>query len=473
MKKYFKKNVKRIGYFLSIAIVSTVIGFSLQLAKAWIEPSVNAPNDNVGAPLTTGNADQTKTGGRLFVKDAIIQAYSGAFHGSLNYANYGGYFYNSGGVYAQNTSGYYAYLGYPGSSYGVYTNGNVYGYDYYVSSVGRWVSSMANGLQLDTWQGNHYSASDGREYATIFYDTNNSGYYVDPNSTSRLNYGVFDNVNSYGWMQAPYMYDSNNNNYYVDPNAGSRVYLMQPDYSFNGLVYDYNNAGYYLDPNSTSRLNYGVYDNVYSYSWMQAPYMLDADNNGYYVDPASTSVLNAICAGGDCSDYLTHDGGGYLRAQGDFRVTNQFYNDGSMYSQIMYDSNNGAYYVDPAGASNMNNIYTNDVYIRATGKWASETSTVRIGNAGITLFNGATAFVGFYGGTEYGAFAKYENGQIYTRIRSAYNVDTGWIAGTYAAIPGGCTTGSAKTTATGILYSWYIGCQDGPDSYGTSFGPWQ
>ncbi len=88
---------------------------------------------------------------------------------------------------------------------------------------------------------------------------------MDLNNTSRLNYGVFDNVYSYGWMQAPILYDSQNN-------------------------------GYYLDPNGTSRLNYTVNDNVYSYGWMQAPIFYDANNNGYYVDPSSASVFNVVYA---------------------------------------------------------------------------------------------------------------------------------------------------------------------------------
>ncbi|MDP2655272.1 MAG: hypothetical protein Q8P17_01790 [bacterium] len=46
--------------------------------------------------------------------------------------------------------------------------------------------SLSNYRQFNTWQNSHYSGTDGAEYATIFYDTNNSGYYVDPNSNSRM-----------------------------------------------------------------------------------------------------------------------------------------------------------------------------------------------------------------------------------------------------------------------------------------------
>ncbi|MBX4216066.1 hypothetical protein KW797_03900, partial [Candidatus Parcubacteria bacterium] len=59
--------------------------------------------------------------------------------------------------------------------------------------------------------------SYGNFYAPIMYDINNTGYYVDPASTSRLNYTVHDNIYSYGWIQGPYFLDSNDNAYSVSP----------------------------------------------------------------------------------------------------------------------------------------------------------------------------------------------------------------------------------------------------------------
>lgn len=140
----------------------------------------------------------------------------------------GGYFKNTGGLYAENNSGYYTYLGYPSSSWGVYTNGNSYtagqvrgdggfciggscitswptvansinwdswqyGNHYasngniYMAWAGDWISNiLGSKLSLNNWQGNHYSGSDGAEYAAIFYDANNSGYYLDPNGASQV-----------------------------------------------------------------------------------------------------------------------------------------------------------------------------------------------------------------------------------------------------------------------------------------------
>jgi hypothetical protein len=44
------------------------------------------------------------------------------------------------------------------------------------------------------WVGNMYLGSGGDFYATIFYDTNNSGYYCDPASTNRLNFVNANNI---------------------------------------------------------------------------------------------------------------------------------------------------------------------------------------------------------------------------------------------------------------------------------------
>jgi hypothetical protein len=43
-----------------------------------------------------------------------------------------------------------------------------------------------NALPADQWYGNTYIHYDGRHYGTIFYDSNDSAYYCDPNATSRL-----------------------------------------------------------------------------------------------------------------------------------------------------------------------------------------------------------------------------------------------------------------------------------------------
>ncbi len=131
-----------------------------------------------------------------------------------------------------------------------------------------WPSAAAEADTLDTVanRGNttsNWIQSNSSVRAPLFYDSNNTGYYVDPNGTSRMNTLYYVN-------QA----------YIVD---------VRPQY-----MYDWNDSAYYIDMNNTSRLNYGIYNNLYSYGWLQSSIFYDANNNGYYVDPNSTSVLNTV-----------------------------------------------------------------------------------------------------------------------------------------------------------------------------------
>ncbi len=76
--------------------------------------------------------------------------------------------------------------------------------------------------------------------ADKFIDRNNSAYYLDPASTSKLNA-----------LYANKIYDGNNSAYYLDPASTSKV-----DTLYVNKIYDGNNSAYYLDPASTSKLNF-------------------------------------------------------------------------------------------------------------------------------------------------------------------------------------------------------------------------
>jgi hypothetical protein len=52
------------------------------------------------------------------------------------------------------------------------------------------------------------NSNTGRDfYAAVYYDANNTGYYVDPNNTSRMNAVVADNLYAYGTVTAYYSDD--------------------------------------------------------------------------------------------------------------------------------------------------------------------------------------------------------------------------------------------------------------------------
>jgi cytoskeletal protein CcmA (bactofilin family) len=88
--------------------------------------------------------------------------------------------------------------------------------------------------------------ANGALVAQIFYDANNSGFYVDPNGTSNINtltatgnintassvnangnVSAAGNVIANGAVMAPIFYDSNNTGYYVNPDATTNINALQ------------------------------------------------------------------------------------------------------------------------------------------------------------------------------------------------------------------------------------------------------
>jgi hypothetical protein len=88
-----------------------------------------------------------------------------------------------------------------------------------VMRIGGW-SASANLWQLDM-SGNEYLAGSSR--APIFYDINNTGYYVDPASTSNLNQVQSDRTYGFADIRSPVYYDYNNTGYYLDPTGGTSL----------------------------------------------------------------------------------------------------------------------------------------------------------------------------------------------------------------------------------------------------------
>jgi hypothetical protein len=156
-----------------------------------------------------------------------------------------------------------------------------------------------------------YTESGGSSRAPIFYDSNDTGYYLDQNTTSndalRIRGGALHGPNpswgAYfrsgcngrvdGWASV----ETTNGNLHMDCRDGYETYINH----YNGnrtylyeirtnFIYDRDNTGYYNDPNGTSRMNYVIHDNVYSYSW------IFSQNNiiAYYSDERLKTNLGPI-----------------------------------------------------------------------------------------------------------------------------------------------------------------------------------
>lgn len=131
---------------------------------------------------------------------------------------------------------------------------------------------------------------NGRVDSPIFYDSNNTGYYVDPASSARVlkvecgyNHGVsnsigcsdwFRSTGATGWYNASYgggiyMSDStwvrtyNDKKFYVSSGSGDAI--MTPGGMKASVFYDYNDTNYYIDPNS-SGTSLNMYGKRYNFA---------------------------------------------------------------------------------------------------------------------------------------------------------------------------------------------------------------
>ncbi len=252
------------------------------------EPDYGGVGNNPGAIAGLGHqmqwrangTTQTAIGTGVYTVGAYSGAVSGSSYGSIKVSGttggYAGTYYSSasgsvGGMFDASgnggdydpTTGWHFYwnranasLGIGGSvtsaSYRAYVNGALYASsDIYAAGI---------------------LYSDASARAPIFYDLNNTGYYIDPASTSITND-----------MRANIFYDQGNTGYYVDPNSNTNIAYLQtaggdllgwPGYP-GGLVQYYGNyvypgytnsaawnVSYYLAGNTS----YGLYTNTGLYA---------------------------------------------------------------------------------------------------------------------------------------------------------------------------------------------------------------
>lgn len=118
-------------------------------------------------------------------------------------------------------------------------------------------------------------AANGSVSGQVFYDANDSSYYLDPNNTSNVNsinaggnIAAAGNINAGGAMTAQIFYDANNSAYFLDPTNTSTINALNAKGSIvadgnvtaqgallGQIFYDTNNTGYYVDPHATSNVN--------------------------------------------------------------------------------------------------------------------------------------------------------------------------------------------------------------------------
>lgn len=233
----------------------------------------------------------------------------------------------------------------------------------------------------------------------VFYDQDNTAYYVDPNNTTNLN--AMQCINGYfsgtgtglpiqltagisTSAQVGIGFNGSDNNYGIYKPAGTwtqplQIYFYTGIRHYSHQSYDYGQSFWNISSGNlmatfgqgddNTRINYNLY----------APIMYDSNDTSYYCNPNSTSVFNTLntyainlpstSVERDISWLFTgrntyffgrdsdktvglYDSVGSYRWTSD--VNNQFIVYGALLAKIMYDYDNTGYYVDPASTSVLN-----------------------------------------------------------------------------------------------------------------------
>jgi hypothetical protein len=182
-----------------------------------------------------------------------------------------------------------------------------------------------------------------------------------------------------GDFRAPIFYDSNNTGFYLDPASRSKLSNItvasggvESGIRFRGDTLDF--VGRYSDYVSLFNANgpeFKLFDSGYAYlnvygengaSW-RAPIFYDSNNTGYYIDAASTSNLRGLTiTDGSAAMTFSSTSSGRSAAFGMTDSYNMYLNApsggilflSSFQAPIMYDRDNSAYYVDPHSTTNIN-----------------------------------------------------------------------------------------------------------------------
>jgi hypothetical protein len=122
------------------------------------------------------------------------------------------------------------------------------------------------------------------------------------------------------------------------------------------VFYDYNNSGYYCDPAGTGN---------YNALTMAGTLTLNASGNAIVMNGSGSTNIQ-MNAGSTLRGYMYSDssGVGILNSAGGWAVQVPYsqtytYIAASVRSPLLYDSDNTAYYCDPASTTTLNTLYAN------------------------------------------------------------------------------------------------------------------
>ena len=374
---------------------------------------------------------------------------------------------------------YNAIQNYSNSPSGVYTYGSVlstrtanHSFQLYSAHTGdlayktQWNNDNYSGWLTIPAYGRNGGNSGNALYASQFIDSNSTGYYADPASTSN-----FYNLQLTG-AKHTYLYISPGNGYeaMVRFNGGSGSTWYVGSRTTTQLLGSQDAFHVYSQTRGRTVSGTDNSGNTYSYGSSRAPIFYDLDNTGYYVNPNTTGIsfqtlgqIRTTRADGfrvDSASYAridldSNNNWSYIRLQDNgavswdiasynggnlelrpggggsnrtyFDSSGNSFSEGSKRAPIFYDSNNTGYYLDPN---------TSGISLNAYG-------TVR-GNY----------FVGSrYASTGYTVYKGYDNWNHYISIRGYARPGQGKSD---AAILGGHQTSFVEYAEANDTTGWFF-----------------
>jgi hypothetical protein len=238
----------------------------------------------------------------------------------------------------------------------------------------------------DAWQQrtyNGYVEALGSFRAPIFYDSNDTGYYTDPRSTSNLfdltitgsshKYLFINPGNGY---EAMVRYNGGSGNSWYVGKRTANVIVGSADFHF------------YSEAVSASVCGIDTSGNVFASGSSRAPIFYDSNNTGYYLDPSSTGTsMNAAGnvtignSGANTGLFINYGGG-----VGDYAVVGRCYQAGTNNQTIhvfstawqggtLQSTSAGSINLDGANGTTIGAWNNNDMWIDKSGNSQSRTSS--------------------------------------------------------------------------------------------------
>jgi hypothetical protein len=230
---------------------------------------------------------------------------------------------------------------------------------------------------------------------------NNTSYYLQTDSSSYMY-----RVTCAADIRSPIFYDSDNTGYYCDPNGTNSFYQTYTNISQYGSSGNWN-QDFYNAPPGTYRYGGDVGANGSSNPggswWMQQNFRHTNGNNYWgtqiawgWEDNANRLAQRNI-SGGNWSGWV------YYLNSGNYTSYNSY---GSLYANILYDNNDTGYYCDPNSTSNFSTLNC-----QATSNFLATVPAIMYGQGNTSSASAVGMYV--YSGNGSGAIFSFHRGGYY------------------------------------------------------------